>query len=370
MKFIVDDKIPYIKGVLEPFAEVSYLAGASISSADVHDADALVIRTRTKCNEALLDGSSVKAIFTATIGFDHIDTSYCEERGILWKSAPGCNSSSVQQYIASVLAALHQDKKIDIQNTTIAIVGVGNVGSKVANWCEKLGMNVLLVDPFKKVNAPSNYVDLEVALPQADIVTFHTPLTRAGEYATYHLLDSDTIKLLKRGAIIINTSRGEVCATDALLQGLDSGIISDVVVDVWESEPIVNRDLLDKAYIATPHVAGYSYDSKRNGTEMSVRNLDDFFSLGIKESVSGVLPEPNDALLLISDDMGRIDAACKMFLHTYDVRKESAYFKMHSDEFEHYRGNYPLRREIWAYSIYSDYKFAEYLESFGIRCLR
>lgn len=370
MKFVVDDKIPYIKGLLEPFADVKYLPGKSISSSDVKDVDALVVRTRTKCDESLLSGSSVRAVFTATIGFDHIDISYCGANGIHWQSAPGCNSSSVQQYVASVLSALHQDGKINIPKATIAVVGVGNVGTKVADWCEMLGMKVLLVDPLKKVSCPSRYVDLDVALPQADVVTFHTPLTRNGEFPTYHLLDISTVKLLKKGAVVLNTSRGEVCSTEALLWGLESGWISDVVVDVWENEPNINLDLLSKAYIATPHVAGYSYDSKRNGTEMSLKALNDFFALGMTSFVSGVLPEPVNSLVHVDPELCDIDAACQMFLYTYNVREESIFFKSHPESFEQYRGDYPLRREIGAYVLPADCRQICFLTKFGVQCPR
>lgn len=369
MKVVIDDKIPFIKGLLEPFAQVSYLPGKSISPDTIRDVDALVIRTRTRCNEALLKGSAVKAIFTATIGYDHIDTSYCEANGIHWQSAPGCNSSSVQQYIASVLASLHFDGHIYIPSTTIAVVGVGNVGSRVVDWCRRLGMKVLMVDPIRaRREGTSDFVSLNEALSLADVVTFHTPLNTQGEDSTYHLFNEASLRCLKPGAVLINTSRGEVCDTQSILKGLDSGTISHAVIDVWENEPNVNLELLSRAYIATPHVAGYSYDSKRNGTVMAVRALAEFFRLPLTKFASEDLPLPVSRTVYVNNSCDDVSAACYMFQRTYNVMLDSTFYKSNPSEFEQYRGDYPLRREIGAYELDSACVQVEYLRQFGIQC--
>lgn len=369
MKFVVDDKIPFVKGVLEPFADVVYLPGKGMSASDVKDADALIVRTRTRCNATLLDGSSVRAIFTATIGYDHIDATYCYDNNIHWQNAPGCNSTSVQQYIASVLASLHLDGKVNISNATIAIVGVGNVGSKVEDWCRKLGMNVLLVDPVRADReSSSDFLSYYDALSQADIVTFHTPLIHDGKYPTFHMFDDSALMVLKHGAVVINASRGEVCDTYTLLKGLNTGAISEVVADVWENEPNVNSELLDRAYLATPHVAGYSYDSKRNGTEMTMRALSKFFSLSLPIYASGKLDLPVDREVVIGADKDPVTAACMMFLQTYDVRGESQRYKADPDIFEKLRGEYPLRREIGAYVLGRGCAHSDFLSQFGIQC--
>src|SRR5512133_563848 len=190
MKIIIDDKIHYIHGAFEGVAEVIYLPGSKTTPEVVKDADAIVTRTRTICNEKLLAGSKVKFIATATIGYDHIDTAWCEQSGISWTNAPGCNSKSVEQYIASALMALAEKKNFTLKEKTIGIVGVGNVGAKVARLCEIFGMKVLLNDPPRaRAEGGKSFVELESILENADIITLHVPLNLGGEDKTYHLAD-------------------------------------------------------------------------------------------------------------------------------------------------------------------------------------
>ncbi len=190
MKIIIDDKIPYIKGALEPYAEVIYMPGGKTTAEVVKDADALITRTRTKCNEKLLAGSSVKFIATATIGFDHIDTAYCQKANIIWTNAPGCNSSSVEQYIASALMVMAEKKGFNLSEKTIGVVGVGNVGKKVARIADIFGMKVLLNDPPRaRAESPEGFVELDVILRESDIITLHVPLNYEGIDKTFHLAD-------------------------------------------------------------------------------------------------------------------------------------------------------------------------------------
>ncbi|GET29786.1 4-phosphoerythronate dehydrogenase [Prolixibacter sp. SD074] len=202
MKIIIDDKIPYIKGALEPFAEVVYLPGSKTTPEVVKDAGALITRTRTKCNRELLEGSGVKFIATATIGFDHIDTEYCSETGIEWTNAPGCNSGSVEQYIASALAVLSQKRHFALSGKTLGIVGAGNVGKKVARIAGAYGMKVLLNDPPReRAEGKSNFVSLDEILAQSDIITLHVPLNMAGEDKTFHLADDAFFAKAKKKTI-------------------------------------------------------------------------------------------------------------------------------------------------------------------------
>ena len=188
MKIILDDKIPYIRGAFEGVAEVVYLPGSKTTPEVAKDADAIVTRTRTICNEKLLAGSSVKFIATATIGYDHIDTDYCDAAGIKWTNAPGCNSKSVEQYIASTLMVLAERKNLQLKDLCIGVVGVGNVGSKVARICKLFGMKVLLNDPPReRAEGSSAFVSLKQVMDEADIITLHVPLNMKGEDATYHL---------------------------------------------------------------------------------------------------------------------------------------------------------------------------------------
>ena len=229
----------------------------------VKDADALIIRTRTRCNRELLEGSKVKFIATATIGFDHIDAEYCREADITWTNAPGCNSASVAQYLQSSLILLQTLKGINLPEVTIGIIGVGNVGSKVAKVAQELGMRVLLNDlPREDKEGKQGFSSLQTLAEECDILTFHVPLYKEGRYKTCHLADDAFFQSLKRKPVIINTSRGEIIETGALLNALDTGLVSDAIIDVWENEPAINLTLLDKVFLGTPHIAGYSADGK------------------------------------------------------------------------------------------------------------
>ena len=323
MKIVCDDKIPFLKGVFEPYAEVVYLPGAAICAADVRDADALVVRTRTRCGRALLEGSTVRVIASATIGYDHIDTAYCESHGIAWSNAPGCNSGSVAQYIGSALAALSERFGLDLGGMTLGIVGVGHVGTKVARVAEKLGMRVLLNDPPRAVaEGPDGFVSLYEIIAGSDIITLHVPLTAE----TYHLFDASRIASLRPNQILINTSRGEVVDGTALRQALRTGRLKAAVLDVWENEPDIDSELAELAEIATPHIAGYSLDGKAAGTTAAVR------------VVANVL-----GISALSDWSVRLPVATGN--DNYDVRRDSARLKADIKSFEQLRSEYPARRE-------------------------
>jgi len=354
MKIIIDDKIPYIKGALEPFADVLYLPGNKTTPEVVKDADAIITRTRTICNEKLLAGTKVKFIATATIGFDHIDTVWCEQNGISWTNAPGCNSKSVEQYIASALMALAEKKNFSLVGKTIGIVGVGNVGSKVARLCETLGMKVLLNDPPRaRAEGDKGFSDLEELLKEADIITLHVPLNMDGPDKTYHLADDIFFAAAKKQPVIINSCRGEVTETQALKAALKANLISGAVIDCWENEPNLDRELLDLVDLGTPHIAGYSKDGKANGTTMSVRALSKFFKLGIDNwKCSGIeLPESTDIIL---DGTGKTiqEVLAEAIFATYDIREDDRRLRASVETFEKLRGDYPVRREFPAFNIF------------------
>ncbi|MGB4415741.1 MAG: 4-phosphoerythronate dehydrogenase PdxB [Paludibacter sp.] len=353
MKIIIDDKIPYICGAFENVAEVIYLAGSETTSEIVKDADAIVTRTRTICNEKLLAGSSVKFIATATIGYDHIDTDYCDAAGIKWTNAPGCNSKSVEQYIASTLMVLAETKKLQLKDLCIGIVGVGNVGSKVAMICEILGMKVLLNDPPRqRAEGSAVFVSLEQIKEQADIITLHVPLNMKGEDATFHLADKNFFETLNRKPVLINSCRGEVVETNAVKFALENGQISDFVCDCWENEPDIDLELLEMTQIATPHIAGYSKDGKATGTLMSVQAISDFFGLGLNNwRPSGVELPANPIIEIDGAGMSEQDVISKAILHTYDIRNDDRLFRNKPADFEKQRGDYPTRREFPAYMV-------------------
>ena len=324
MKVIIDHKIPYIKEAIERIADdVVYLPGNAFTKENVKDADALIVRTRTKCNRDLLEGSQVKFIATATIGYDHIDTEYCREAGITWTNCPGCNASSVEQYIHSVLLLLKEKKGLDLKNATIGVVGVGHVGSRVARMARELGMKVLLNDPPRAEQGESGFVDLTTIARECDVITFHTPLNREGSYRTYHLADEDFLFSLERAPFVINSSRGEVVDTASLLAALAAGKVKATVIDTWEYEPRISRELMEVAFLATPHIAGYSADGKANATRMSLEALCRFFGI---EAEFNILPPEGPK--------------------GYDPTRDSEWLKASPEKFEWFRGNYPIRREV------------------------
>lgn len=354
MKIIIDDKIPYIKGALEPFAEVIYLSGKKTTPEVVKDADAIITRTRTICNEKLLAGSLVRFIASATIGFDHIDANYCKKAGIAWTNAPGCNSKSVEQYIASALMVMADKKGITLSDKTIGIVGVGNVGSKVARISEIFGMKVLLNDPPRARNEGANgFVELDEILEKADIITIHVPLIMDGVDQTFHLADDAFFAKAKKNPVFINSCRGEVAVKEALKTAIRSGQASGAVIDCWENEPDIDTELLNLIDLGTPHIAGYSKDGKAKGTSMSVQAVSKFFGLGIDNWECTDIELPSGSTVIEIDGQNKTDQQIlsEAILATYDIRDDDQAFRDSVGSFEKLRGDYPVRREFPIYEI-------------------
>lgn len=330
MKIVIDDKIPYIRDAVAAISDDAvYMDGSAIKADDVRDADAMIVRTRTRCDERLLGGSRVRFVGTATIGYDHLDTAWLDRAGICWTNCPGCNASSVAQYLRSVLILLARFHGVNLVGTTIGIVGCGHVGTLVCDVALSFGMRVLVCDP--PVGA-SGYVSLETIEREADIITFHVPLTRDGAYPTYHLADEAFFSRLVRRPFIINTSRGAVVDNGALLRAIDDGIVRQAIVDTWEREPHVDLRLLDRVYIGTPHIAGYSADGKANADNMVLDALCRFFGVAAPPVV---LPPPLPSGFVYTGDP----------LQLYNPLDDSRRLKAYPDKFEYLRGNYPLRRE-------------------------
>ena len=348
LKFVVDDKIPFIKGVFEPYAQVCYVGGSSMSSEDVKDADALIVRTRTKCNASLLEGSRVRFIATATIGFDHIDADYCSQHGILWKNAPGCNAPSVAQYVASALMVVARRFHWNLLQKTIGIVGVGHVGSQVERMARILGMNVLLCDPPRASReGMESFVSIETVCRESDVISFHTPLVSDGDFPTVHMADADFFSSLVRKPVVINAARGAVFDTKAAKVAIAEGEVSGLVVDCWENEPSIDLDLLSSAILATPHVAGYSADGKANATTQAVQAVARYFHITPLCPFSVAPPTPSDSNFSVSG----VDSFSQALLHSYDIEADDSRLRGTPDKFESLRGNYPLRREYGAYTV-------------------
>ena len=354
MKIVCDNKIPFIRGVFEPWAEVVYLSGAETTPEVVRGADAVVTRTRTRCDAALLAGSSVRVVASATIGYDHIDTAWCETHGIRWYNAPGCNSRSVRQYICAALCALARRHGLRLDALTLGVVGVGNVGSKVAEAAALLGMRVLLCDPPReRAEDPAGFIDLDTLVAQSDIVTLHVPLSREGEDATWHLFDAARLATMRPDQFLINSSRGPVVDNAALKAALQAKTLRGAVLDVWEGEPEPDRGLMDLLDIATPHIAGYSADGKATGTMMSVRTVAAALGLPLTDWQPEGLPAPAQALDFTLDATGktRQEVLSEAILHTYDILADDRALRAHPERFEQLRGDYPVRREPPAFTL-------------------
>ena len=337
-KIVIDDKIPYIKETISKLTNRAvYIPGNMIGNDDIRDADALIIRTRTHCDAQLLKGSNVKFVATATIGYDHIDTNFMEQAGIKWINCPGCNASSVAQYIDAVLTLIKTEKHIDIQKQTIGIVGCGHVGRKVVEVARRKGMNILVCDPPRSdAEGEKGFVSMEQIAKEADIITFHVPLTKEGRYPTYHLANETLFGSLSKKTIIINSSRGAVVDNDALLYAINYNKVKDAVIDTWENEPNINKELLKRVWIGTPHIAGYSADGKTNADNMVISALCEFFSLPKQPAICP--PEiPNADLCPKNED--------ERTLFFYNPIPESNKLKLEPEKFEWFRNNYPLRRE-------------------------
>ena len=332
MRVIVDCHIPHILGLIEPFAQVEYLEPGDITQDAVRDADALVIRTRTRCNAALLDGSHVSFIGSATIGTDHIDLDYCASHGITVHNAPGCNAPAVAQWVMAAIATWMRTRGITSPDgLTLGIVGVGHIGSIVARWAHQLGFATLLNDPPRE-NRDGSFDDIFSPLDElqrrCDIITFHTPITRNGQWPTWHLCDQTFLNGLTHCHLIMNAARGPIADNAALLNWH-----GDVALDCWENEPNISRELLEKAIVATPHIAGYSAEGKQRGTAMMLAALNDFFGWDI--------PVPRIAAPATGATLVTLDGIAA----SYDIMADTARLKASPGDFESQRNHYHHRPE-------------------------
>lgn len=331
LNIIVESNVPYLRGVLEPVARVSYLPPEQITAETMRDADALITRTRTRCDESLLKGSRCSFIASATIGLDHVDLPWCESAGITVRNAPGCNAPAVAQYVMASILTL---KGTDLSGLTLGIVGVGNVGRIVDRWARSLGMKTMLCDPPRaEKEGAEGFCSMADIAERADIVTFHTPITRTGNHPTYHMCGAEWLATLKRKPVIINSARGAVVDNGALVEALRSGLVSHAVIDCWEGEPAISPELLQLASIATPHIAGYSAEGKARASHMAVKALTEHF--GLPECTMQV-PVPHDAPLEVTPDD---------ILSTYSPTTDTDALRAAPQMFENLRNTYKLRHE-------------------------
>lgn len=331
MLITIDSDIPYIQGVLEKYADVAYVKGSEIDAQRVRHSDALIIRTRTRCNEELLRGSSVKAIATATIGTDHIDMEYCQRMGIKAYNAQGCNARGVLQWVAAVLRHIATSDNKQPSDYRLGVVGVGNVGSLVSEYAHHWGFSVMECDPPRQAREGGEFYPFEQLVKECDILTFHTPL----DSSTYHLLNKQLIEQLCPNATIINASRGAVVDNMAVANSSHR-----YYFDVWENEPNIDPMVLSKSTIATPHVAGYSLQGKANATSMVINAICQHFGLPL-ESWYPTNIERSKPRLISWQEM------CDSINQYYPISEESEQLKQNPELFEGMRNSYTYRKEYF-----------------------
>jgi erythronate-4-phosphate dehydrogenase len=349
MRIVADPNIPFVHEAFGPLGDVRLVPGREITAGAVRDADVLLVRSVTPVNASLLDGSRVKFVATATIGFDHIDREYLSQKDIGFASAQGSNANSVAEYVVAAMLELAHRYKFRLRDRTLGVVGVGNVGSRVVRYAEALGMRVLLNDPPRqRMEKLAHFVSLQRVLADADIITLHVPLVREGEEATFHLFDKDRLGVVEhRRPILINSSRGAVVDNKALLKAVDGERLGGVVLDVWENEPNISPELLDVADLATPHIAGYSFDGKVNGTRMIYESVCGFFRLPPTWSPHlppSPVPRVEYRVESAEDDE---EALRQVIGRVYDITADDAALRKDVRAFDRLRAEYPVRREFF-----------------------
>jgi erythronate-4-phosphate dehydrogenase len=355
VKIVADENIPFVRQAFEPLGNVVTAPGRQMTPEQIADADALLVRSVTKVNADLLDGSTVRFVGTATIGTDHLDTTYLDRRGITWAAAAGCNANSVAEHIVAALLVLARRDGFQLVDKTLGVVGVGNVGSRVVRYARALGMTVLENDPpLQRQTHDRRFAPIE-RIFEADLVTLHVPLTRQAPDATWHMVDTDFLSRLRADAYLLNTSRGAVVDGSALRDALHRQRLAGAVLDVWENEPDIDMELLELCALGTAHIAGYSFDGKVTGTRMIHDAACHCFGLSTEWDPRPLMPPPATPQLQI-EPRGRDppDVVASTVAAIYDIEKDDADLRavsglpldQRASRFDRLRRDYPIRREF------------------------
>ncbi|MCU1728703.1 4-phosphoerythronate dehydrogenase PdxB [Pseudomonas sp. 7P_10.2_Bac1] len=354
MLIVADENIPLIDAFFAQFGEIRRLPGRQITRADVHDADVLLVRSVTKVDRDLLEGSAVRFVGTCTIGTDHLALDYFQQEGIQWSSAPGCNARGVVDYVLGSLLTLAEIEGAALHQRTYGVVGAGEVGGRLVSVLKGLGFNVLVCDPPRQAVEGDGYVSLEQIIERCDVISLHTPLDKSGEHPTWHLFDHQRLNQLKQGTWLINASRGPVIDNNALRDVLTQREDLQAVLDVWEAEPQVDVELADLCVLATPHIAGYSLDGKQRGTAQIYQAFCDFLGQEAVIKLADLLPAPWLAKVELSAESDPAWALAMLCRGVYDPRRDDADFRRslvgtvqeQKLAFDALRKHYPVRREI------------------------
>ena len=363
MLIVADENIPLIEEFFASFGEIRRLPGRQITRADVHDADVLLVRSVTRVDRELLEGSAVKFVGTCTIGTDHLALDDFEHAGIQWASAPGCNARGVVDYVLGSLLTLADIEGADLAQRTYGVIGAGEVGGRLVRVLRDLGWKVQVCDPLRQAAEGADYVSLEQIIEQCDVISLHTPLSKSGDFATWHLLDETRLNRLKPGTWLINASRGPVVDNAALRNVLNAREDLQAVLDVWEGEPQVDVELADLCVLATPHIAGYSLDGKQRGTAQIYQALCAFLGQTPQVQLADLLPAPWLAKVELSANSDQAWALAMVCRGVYDPRRDDADFRrtltgpvdQQKQAFDGLRKHYPVRREIEGLTVHIEW---------------
>lgn len=351
MKIVVDQNIRAAEETFGRHGDLVFKDGREICADDLSGADALIVRTATRVNRELLQSSPVRFVGTTSIGIDHLDTCWLDQQGIRWASAPGCNADSAAQYTLAMIWLACQRTGRELNTLSAGIIGRGNVGSRLHRLLLAFGVKTLANDPPRAEKGEAGLVSLEEALSQ-DVVSLHVPLTKAGDHPTYRLIGAQQLSVMPAGALLVNSARGDVVDGSALVRELRSGRLR-AALDTWPGEPLIDNDLLEAAVVATPHVAGYSDDGKRNGTYIVYRTFCRHAGLPVPDLPTPPGPPPHLAVSAGEDCISRaLDAAC--FVRRHDAQMKSLRgldIRQRADEFDRLRREYPSRRDFHAWSV-------------------
>nr|WP_314482981.1 4-phosphoerythronate dehydrogenase PdxB [uncultured Pseudomonas sp.] len=354
MLIVADENIPLLDAFFQGFGEIRRYPGRGLDAASVREADILLVRSVTKVDRQLLEGSRVRFVGTCTIGTDHLDLDYFAQAGIRWSSAPGCNARGVVDYVLGSLLTLADLEGVSLSERVYGVVGAGQVGGRLVRVLRALGWNVMVCDPPRHAAEGADYVQLDTLLQACDVISLHTPLERGGQYPTWHLLGQAELARLRPGAWLINASRGAVVDNRALRTLLQQRDDLHAVLDVWEGEPQVDLQLADLCTLATPHIAGYSLDGRQRGTAQIYSALCQHLGVAEQVRLADLLPRPPVAQIELDAEADLQWALAMLCRAVYDPRRDDADFRRSLSQdaqqqraaFDQLRKHYPPRREI------------------------
>ena len=354
MHILADENIPLVEAFFAEHGEIRRMHGRTINRAALGDSEVLLVRSVTRVDRELLEGSRVRFVGTCTIGTDHLDLDYFAEAGIAWSSAPGCNARGVVDYVLGCLLAMAEGEGVELADLRYGVVGAGEVGGWLVEVLRGLGWKVLVCDPPRQARETGEFVGLDEILEECDVISLHTPLILEGEHATFHLLDQARLERLRPGAWLVNASRGAVVDNAALREQLAQRPDIQAVLDVWEGEPQVDVALAELCWIATPHIAGYSLEGKLRGTAQIYQAFCASRGLEPKVELAELMPETPLRGLSFAETASPEDMLVTICRAVYDPRRDDAAFRRSlagDDEqrragFDRLRKQYPPRREI------------------------